>query len=106
MTNIHQADKLSIAWSILLAVVAGALMWALIVTAAVLIGYAIANAQTTVIRDWAGRTVGTSSTSGHVTTYRDASGRTTGTARTDQQGTTTYRDPSGRYLGSSRRTGQ
>jgi hypothetical protein len=56
----------------------------------------------TVIRDAAGRTVGTATTdSGGQTTFRDSRGMTTGTASRDSQGTTTFRNDRGLTTGTS-----
>jgi hypothetical protein len=65
-----------------------------------------ALAQQTVIRDSAGRTVGTvSRDSAGTETFRDSAGRTTGTATRDSGGTTTFRDNMGRVTGTATRSG-
>jgi len=59
----------------------------------------LASAQQTVIRDAAGRTVGTTTQSGNQTVIRDAGGRTIGTSTDYPDSDTVLRDAGGRTIG-------
>ena len=62
-----------------------------------------AQAQTTTVRDWMGREIGSSTTHGNTTTYRDRMGREAGRA-TRSGGTTTVYNSMGREVGRATRS--